>query len=327
MREVWPHEVLRLDLDAVLDEARQQEALDPGNLGEYELAQCIHEYLVLDVIPSVLRDDWIYEAASILATEHVPAYYQCLRVGSSEAYASQQRMQALKQEIVDFLRAHTPQALVGKTLNLTKSSDFFDLINLDDLSRQSQATARRLVTTARDYETVQLTVLLRSIRDVYEMGLPRVMFVVRRVMKAHAGATSKRSDEELLQPSDYVNWFSDHADAQHPFWPVVGDRDVRKMCRVARNVASHHIGLRWEPDTDTVVLQDKTITLTVHVRELHQRYRHLVYLCDYGLRAILAAYCEREAGPVSDALLDEYNKTFPEGFASAEEAQIRYYSR
>jgi hypothetical protein len=327
MREVLPHEVFRLDFDTILAEGKRQEQMDPSNQGEYNLVKDIHTYYSNQIMPLIVQNDWIFEAASKLAADHVDTYYQCIRLSSEEAFEVQTGLHKLNREVSDFLQAHSPKALLGKTVSLTKTSDFMTIIEFDKLSRQAQAEATRLLEWAKDHETMQLTVTLRNIRDSYEMGLPRVMFVVRRAMKAKYGRHPKSTDDKLLEPACYIDWFQSLASNQHPFYPILGDQKLAEFYKVARNVASHHKGLKWEPKTDQVILKDRNTTLTVRVKEFQQRYRYLVYLCDYGLRAILSAFCEREKGTVSDNLLDEYNKTFPKDFSSCEEARVRHYTR
>lgn len=328
MREVLPHEVFRLDFDTILEEGKRQEQIDSNNQGEYNLVENIHTYFSSEILPLIAQDDWVFQAASKLAAEHIDAYFQCIRLSDKEASETQTGLHKINKEVLDFLRRHPPKALLGKTVNLTKTSDFMTLVELEKLSKQVQAEAIRLFEHAKDHETMQLTVTLRNIRDIYEMGLPRVMFVIRRAMKVKQRIRSKSSDNELLQPSDYIDWFKNHADSQHPFHPILGDQKLIEFYRVTRNVASHHKGLKWEPRADQVILKDKTTTLpAVHIREFQQRYRYLVYLCDYGLRSIFSAFCERERGAASDRLLDEYNKTFPKDFPAGEQARIRYYTR
>jgi len=327
MREVLPYEVFRLDFEAILEEGKRQEQIDPNNQGEYDLVEGIHTYFSSQVLLLIAHNDWVFEAASKLVAEHVDAYFQCLRLSGKEAFETQSGLHKLNREVSDFLRAHPPEAPLAKSVSLTKASDFIALIELEKLGKQAQAEAIRLFEWARDHETMQLTVTLRSIKDSYEMGLPRVMFVVRRAMKVEQGMHPKSSDNNLLQPSDYIDWFKNHAGSQHPFYPILADQKLVEFYRVARNVASHHKGLKWEPKTDQVILEDRGTTLPVHMREFQQRHRYLVYLCDYGLRAILSAFCDRDTGVASDDLLDEYSKTFPEAFPANEKARVRYYTR
>ena len=327
MREVWPHDVFHLDFDTILEEGKRQEQIDPSNRGEYDLVESIHTYFSGEIMPLIAQDDSVFQSASILVADYVDAYFQILRLCSKEASETQGALHKLKHEVRDFLHRHPSKALLGKTVNLTKVSDFMTLVELEKLDEQTQVEANRLFERAKDHETGQLTVTLRNIRDIYEMGLPRVMLVVRRAMKVKQRIQSSSSDSQLLQPSDYIDWFKNHADSQHPFQRILGNQKLIKFYRVARNVASHRRGLKWEPSTDQVILKDDAATLSVHMREFQQRYRYLVYLCDYGLRGIFSAFCERERGALSDRLLDEYSKTFPKDFPAGEQAKVRYYTR
>lgn len=327
MREVLPHEVFSLDFDTILEEGKRQEKINSNNQGEYDLVENIHTYFSSEILSLIAQDDWVFQAASKLAAEHIDAYFQCIRLSSKEAFETQTRLRKLKQEVLDFLGRHSPNALLGETVSLPKASDFMTLVDLEKLSKQAQAEAIRLFEKAKDHETMQLTVTLRNIRDSYEMGLPRIMFVIRRAMKIKQRVRTRDSDNKLLQPSDYIDWFKNYANSQHPLHPILGDQKLVEFYRTARNVASHHEGLKWEPRDNQVILKDRTTTVTVHIREFQQRNRYLVYLCDYGLRGIFSAFCERERGVASDRLLDEYNKTFPKDFPVGEQVRIRYYTR
>ena len=143
-------------------------------------------------------------------------------------------------------------------------------------------------------------------------------------MKVALGLPWKRSDDMLLSPSDYINWYIDHVDDSHPFYCVLGDGE--EFYKVARNVGSHHIGLKWEPGSNIVVLQDRNNTLSIHVHKFQQWYRYLVHFCDLGVRGILAAFCEGEHGPISNKLVEEYNKTFPSDWRDGERGILVPYS-
>jgi hypothetical protein len=327
MRKVFPHQVFHYDFDTMLEEGKRQEEMCLENQGEYELAKGIHAYFSRVVMPLVVRDDHVFQVASLLVKEYINAYFLNVRISSKEAYEVQQELHQLKDAVRDFFRRHPPKALVGQEIRLAKLSDFLTVVELDELHQEAQEEAAGISEWVKDHETLLLTVTLRNIRDCYEMALPRVMFVVRRAMKVSQGIQGSSSDHRLLQPSDYVDWFECHANSHHPFQSILGNQSLIEFYKVARNVASHHYGLRWEPSTSRVILKDRAKTLSVPLKEFQQRYRYLVYLCDYSLRGIFSAFAEREKGPLSDKLLDEYNKTFPSGFPMGEQVAIRYYTR
>ncbi|NLF01472.1 MAG: hypothetical protein GX601_10900 [Anaerolineales bacterium] len=327
MGELLPHEVLRFDFDAIRVEARRQERVDPANLGEHKLASDIHAYFVNQIIPMVLQNDRVYEAASALVTQHADSYLQRLRESGRSAFEAQTGLRELWQKVIGFLQTLPPKALPGATVSLMKPSDFMKLVKFDELSSRAQAEANSLCRWAQDQEWYHLNVTLGKIADTYEMGLPRVMFVVQRAMKVQSGRAPKNTDGELLAPACYIDWFSSSAGDGHPLYPILGDHGLVEFYRVARNVANHHKGLEWEPGTDQVGLKDRGTTLAVHVQAFQQRERYLVYICDYGLRAIWSAFCEREKGAISDDLFDKYNNTFPKDFPSGEGARVRYYTR
>jgi hypothetical protein len=83
--------------------------------------------------------------------------------------------------------------------------------------------------------------------------------------------------------------------------------------------------MEWDPTSNAVILKDRTATLRVNADEFQQRYRYLVYLCELGVRGILYAFCERERGPVSNSLVREYVKTFPDDFPEGEQGVVTFY--
>jgi len=143
-------------------------------------------------------------------------------------------------------------------------------------------------------------------------------------MKVALGLPPQRSDDRLASISEYMDWYESRVDTTHPLHHVFGE--LRSFYVVARNCGSHHQGLAWNPDRDEIVLRDRQNEVRVHVDRYMQNHRYLaVYLCDYGLRGILSAFCERERSSVSNMLITEYAKTFPENFQGGEPARIRFY--
>jgi hypothetical protein len=328
MIEIWPHEQLRLDFDQMIAEAERQEGLSSVNRGEAKIARQIYDYFDTIVIPLIIRDEWIYNAAEQYATHLVFADFRAIRLPGKTTLEWQKRLHEIDEQVTDFLAR---MIVEGKALELgneglPKASDFMSVLQMERLDAEEQATAQALAKRAEDQEIMQLTVTLQGVRDRYEMGLPRVMFVVRRVMKRGLGISPSDSDKRLLKPSDYIDWFVKHADSSHPLWPIIGINEKREFYRAARNVAAHHEDLAWDGSHNVVGLKDRTRELQIPVHTFQQYYRHLLYLSEYGMRALLAAFCQVEQGPNAQWVFDEYEKTFPEGFMSEDLAIRKRYA-
>ena len=149
------------------------------------------------------------------------------------------------------------------------------------------------------------------------------MYVVRRAIKVKLGLPPKPSDGELTGISEYISWYTARVSSGHPLYAVLGE--LHTFYKVARNVGSHHRGLDWKPESDEVTLTDDSTVLTMPLYEFQQKYRHIIYVCELGLRGILSAFCERERGDASNWLVKEYGKTFPEDFPEGEPGTVRFY--
>lgn len=166
-----------------------------------------------------------------------------------------------------------------------------------------------LLQEAQDIERLQVNVTLRSMRDYYEITLPRVLYVVRRAIKVHKKLKPKQSDNNLLGLSESVDWYEKYIDNQHPLYPALGE--IRNYYKIARNVGSHHKGLDWDSASNQIILKDENATVQIHVYEFQQKFRYLTHFCELGIRGISAAFCEREKGDRANSLTKEYLKTFP----------------
>jgi len=328
MKKVWPHEFFRLDFDAMLEEGKRQEAIHAANKGEHALTKRLHSFFADTVIALIISDDWVFEAASKFASDYAIDCFRAWRLTGQEVYGIQTQKLAIDERVVDFLaRAHLEGAMPKPpTIDLPKASDFINLLELHKLSKQRRTEADTLYEETTDHEALQLAATLRAIRDDYEVVLPRILYVVRRTIKINEnGQPSSRPIYQKLEGvSRSLDWYEKHVDSNHALYPVLGQ--LRGFYKTARNVGSHHQGLVWEPSSDEVVLQDDQTTVRMHVHKFQQRYRYIVYICEFGMRGILAAFCEREKGAVSNTLVQEYIKIFPEGFPEGEEGTVRFYS-
>lgn len=48
-------------------------------------------------------------------------------------------------------------------------------------------------------------------------------------------------------------------------------------------------------------------------------------MCDLGVRGMLAGFCERERGEISNNLVIEYEKIFPPDWTGGEEGLVQFY--
>jgi len=325
MERVWPHEFFRLDFDQMLEEAKRQERIHTANAGEYNLVRSMHAYFDGEVLPSILQNDWVYEAASTFVSDYAIDCFHLLKLSGQEAYNVQKNLLELNEKVMDFLvRVHRADAApLAGTIDLSKASDFLNLVEIGRLSPEMRSEAETLHEQAKDHEFLQLRVTLRGIRESYETSLPRVMYVVRRAIKVKFGLPRKPSDDELSGISEYISWYTAKVSSGHPLYPVLGE--LHTFYKVARNAGSHHRGLEWKPESDMVILADDTTVLPMPLHEFQQKYRHIVYVCELGLRGMLSAFCERERGEVSNWLVREYVKTFPKDFPVVEPGKVRFY--
>jgi hypothetical protein len=325
MRTVSPHEFFRLDFDKMLDEGKRQETIHPANSGEENLVTRMHAYFDTEVLPLIAEDDWVYEAAYKFATDYARDCFHLLQLTGQEAFRTQSELQELNRKIIDFLaRAHLSGAapLAGQ-VDLAKASDFQSLLLIHRLSRQMRLEAGKLLEQATDHESLQLWVTLRGIRATYEISLPRIMYVVRRAIKVSQNLSPRPSDDDLIDISSYISWYKAYVSDDHALNPVLGELDT--FYKVARNVGSHHHGLEWVPESNEVVLRDRHTVLKVPVHLFQQKYRHLTYVCELGLRGILSAFCRREQGNAANQLVKSYIRTFPEDFPPGEPGRVRFY--
>jgi len=104
MKDIQPHGFFRLDFDQILEEGRRQESMLAVNKGEFVLVKNMHSFFRTDVLPRILDNDWVYEAALLFAQKYALESFRYLRVGGSEVFSTQQRLVKLKTEITGLLR-------------------------------------------------------------------------------------------------------------------------------------------------------------------------------------------------------------------------------
>jgi hypothetical protein len=151
-------------------------------------------------MPSIIHNDWVFEAASKFATEYAMDYFLHLRLSGKEAFHTNEQLHESNKKAKDFLRRAARVGGAPREYDLIKASNFRDLLKVDKLTKRMRVEAESLYEQVKDHEKLQLLVTLRGIRDNYVTILPRIMYVVRRVMKVTLGESkTKVLSIELLE--------------------------------------------------------------------------------------------------------------------------------
>lgn len=327
MRKVKPHELFRLDFDQLVEEGKRQEYLLTVNAGELALVKNMHEFFSNTVLPLIVSDDWVFEAANRFATEYAMDCFRLLRSTGIELFQAQQSLMDIKNEVQKIISDAKASGYLVKfrgTKELEKASDFITLLKIKYMSKSWKDKTNDLHSRAVDREDMHVFTALRGLRDLYETSLPRVMHVVKRAIKVADNIERKPSDNELRGISEDITWYSKYIPSNHSLFPVFGE--LSTFYKVARNVGSHHQGFKWDPSSNLVILEDSNEKIEVNVTEYVQKFRYLIYLCELGTRGILASFCEREQGDFSRVLVTEYIKIFPSGWTGGEKGIVEFYS-
>ena len=325
--ELYPHQIFDADFKQLFDEAMRQETVHPENTNELAIAKHIYKFISDEVGIRIDDNEWVYEGALRFANELVPQYFHRIRLTGEQTVKYQNQLHDLNDEVVQVLAEF---AIQGKSpeageINLKKASDFVSLINLEELNEDEKIRVRDLENKVKDHEILQLWLTLDAIANLYEMGLPRVMFVFRRAMKVSLGKRRSPSDLQLNPPSNYIDWISGNLENGHVLVDYIASKNSRDFYRTSRNVANHHRGLHFNEDTNIIRLEDDRLTLDVPLYEFQQRYRYLAYLVDYGVRGILFHFSRKERGEISFRVCNDYEKTFPRDMRGLSKRTIKRY--
>ena len=159
-----------------------------------------------------------------------------------------------------------------------------------------------------DLEHLYVNVVCQAIQAMYEKALPRMFYVVRRALKVKMELEPSIDDEALQDTSRYLNWCYQHLPEPHVLQKALVKH--RNFYRIVRNVDSHKNGPKWLSEANSVYLPDKKEQITVDITEYSKRYRYLMYFCEIGARGILAAFCDREQGAISNGVMHSYIKIY-----------------
>jgi hypothetical protein len=326
MQKVKPHEFFRLDFDQLVEEGKRQEYLLTANAGEHNLVKNMHEFFANTVLPLIISDDWVFEAANRFATEYAMDCIRLLRLSGTEVYQAQQNLMKIKGEVIDIIEDAKSCGYIvpfrGRR-ELEKASDFITLLQINQMPKSWEDRVSDLHNRAIDREEMHVFTALRGLRDMYETSLPRIMYVVKRAIKVVDRVESKPSDNELRGISEDITWYSKYIPSNHALFPLFGK--LSDFYKIARNVGNHHQGFRWNPNRNLVILEDSNDKIEVNVTEFIQKFRYLIYVCELGVRGILASFCEREQGDISKNLVVEYAKIFPPDWAGGEKGIVEFY--
>ena len=186
MREIKPHTYFRLDFEQILEEGKRQEEQLKANAGELKINKGMYNFFAEIVIPLIISNDWVYDAASKFASDFALDCIHIDRLTGNEIYQSQNIIFKLKGEvqkiIQDAKRAGYLKYFTG-SIELEKASDFKSLLKTKGMNKIWRIRVEELYKRITDEEKLGMLSVLRAIRDTYEINLPRIMFVVKRAIK------------------------------------------------------------------------------------------------------------------------------------------------
>ena len=98
-KTVKPHKFFREDFDQLVVEGKRQEYLLTVNAGEHDLVKNMYEFFDATVLPLIISDDWVFEAANRFATEYAMDCFRLLRSTGAEVYQAQKSLMDIKNEV------------------------------------------------------------------------------------------------------------------------------------------------------------------------------------------------------------------------------------
>ena len=304
---IYPHQLFQADFLNMWEEAQRPEQLDPLRKEESSLGKEIFFFFGEEVLPLILSHDWIYEGARTFVTEYAEQYFSVLRLLRS-VEDTQLRLVELKAKVKDLLAAAISLHLAPASTQLVKPSDFVEIIQIDKLPTALRQKAKQLYEEAIDLEDLYVQVVSQALHGLYEKGLPRIFFVVKRALKVRMNAKPTAADNSLGEPHQYLNWCKQHLGPEHVISRVFVEHS--HIYRAARNVASHQLQPEWRPASNEVFLPDTNNPQLLSLTAFSQLYRFLMYFCEMGTRGILAVFADRERGEKSNRAKHSYMKMY-----------------
>lgn len=310
MKELYPHEIFRIEYSKMLFEALRQEKISPANKGEYAIVEGLFDYLNQTAIPLMMKDDWVFEAVEQFAKEYATDCFDVWERTSIQATRVRNEKDAIEKEVADFVNK---AAINYRAIDIPenndpmffdKASDFYEKLRLRNLPAKVLGRAKNLRRKAMDHERRYLKTILAIIREDYETVLPRVMITIRRVIRVERGLPIKPSYSKLMGISESLDWYDTNIDQNHPMYSVT--KLLRHFYKAARNTASHFREMKWESSSNLVLLPDESTIVVIDDKTFVQRYRYFTSICEMGMNAILAAYSEHSQDDLSVRLAEDY---------------------
>lgn len=325
--ELYPHQIFGGDFRQIKQEATRQEEINAANHGELKLATRIMDLVDQSVGDHISTSDWLFEGCLRFANELAPEYFDSLLLNAERVVRYQKQLHSLNDKVLDML---AKLKIKGKapgagSQDLVKASDFVYFIEMSKLDQEEEMEVTQLLDDVIEHETLQMKLTLHGIADMYEIGFPRVMFVLRRALKVQHGWQSAASDERVLPPSSYLDWISRKLPSTHVLMEYFGADRPSTFYKTSRNVASHHRSLRFDRERNSIVLPDDKHSLEVPLYEFQQRYRYLNYLVDYGVRGILYHFALRDSGEAATRVCKHYERTFPRNLPELATRAVKPY--
>jgi hypothetical protein len=103
MVRVLPHEAFRLDFNMIVAEGKRQEEIHSANVGEFALVQNMHACFDSEILPRIVQNDWVFEAAARFANEYAGDCFRYLRLGGQEVYRTQLQLHDINSRVTEFL--------------------------------------------------------------------------------------------------------------------------------------------------------------------------------------------------------------------------------
>ena len=216
-----------------------------------------------EILPLIKFNDWVYDAAKRFAEEFADEYFIMLRLlGSVEE--NQERLTDLREEVTEFLKTSMSLGFAPSSVKLTKLSDFRKIVNHKRLPVPMQNQVDYLYDETVDLEYVYVNVASQAMQAMYEKGVSRIFYVIRRGLKTQMGLKPSSSDDTLLETHQYLNWCNQHTPQNHIISRFLVNQS--QFYKTVRNVDSHVSGPKWLPDTNQVYLPDRDKPLTIESR-------------------------------------------------------------
>lgn len=307
MTELLPHELFRLEVNKMLVEALRQENIHTANAGELTVAQNFYNHLTKQVVPCIQSQDWVFDAASRFADEFAETCFDTWERTGREATLARRRLDNANKQVVDLIaRLHRRGAIsvVTDKIDLVKASDFIHYVDLDILPPSRRREVQQVHEQVSRFEKQYLKTTNMIIREDYAKVLPRVMYVIQRVIQIELHLPKKKGFSELHDIGDWLSWYRNYINEAHSLFPVLGF--LEDLYKVARDVESHEKEIEWRPKSDEIHLPSERNPQTIGLHIYQQKYRHLIYLLEMGMCAILAAYCERKRSENCNQLAKDY---------------------